>query len=244
MPLPSDNPDDLLEQLKAVIQALMPDNAGANNTQVDDNTMQTLASLDQLGEIITGAGANANGGNLKPREVTEIGEYGMQALSNCSQLAGQQNDTELQQQIGLLAVGIVLWVASQGGEITALEPVVDTLAWLANNTKEHKALSQLSDMVGRIMAACNLDIRSDLENMNPGRPWRVININRGIIATRSQDPEIMDAAFQTLIKNLPQDAPGFFAEGMSEMERVGYPEHVREVMTRYYEQWNEPHVIH
>jgi len=102
----------------------------------------------------------------------------------------------------------------------------------------------LSGMIGRIIDACSLETSSGLENMNPGRPWRVININRSIVATRSHSPEIMDVAFQALIKNLPQDAPNFFVEGMSEMERLGYPEHVRKVMTRYYEQWNEPHTIH
>jgi len=34
-----------------------------------------------------------------------------------------------------------------------------------------------------------------------------------IIATRTQDAQLMREAFDTLSRNLPQDAPAFFEEG-------------------------------
>ena len=239
MQLPSANITHLKSQYESIARQLLPAYAGANNTVDDAKPM--VDSLEKLTAILTSTGQDHA---LEEKEVTELGDYGMQILGQCSKLAVENNNTELQQEIGLMSVSVALWVSEHGGSLSSLEPVVDTIAWLANQIQDQKELAVLSDSIGLIISACSLAISSDLDNMNPGRPWRVININRGIVATRSHNPEIMDAAFRTLIKNLPQDAPNFFAEGMSEMERLGYPEHVRKVMTRYYEQWNEPHTIH
>lgn len=231
MSLPSSDPAALHTQLKSIIGGISDDNT----------TQQLVGSLEQLTAILT---SHSQGHALDSKEITEIGEYGMQILASCAKYAREANNTELQQTIGMMAVSISLWVSDHEGRVTSLEQVADTLAWLANHTQDQDELVTLSGIIGKIINTCSLDISSDLENTNPGRPWRVININRGIVATRSHDPEIMEAAFQTLIKNLPKDAPNFFAEGMSEVERLGYPNHVRKVMERYYEQWNEPHVIH
>ena len=59
----------------------------------------------------------------------------------------------------------------------------------------------------------------------------------------SANPDTMEKAFQSLISD-PKDAPNFFREGMSEMERLGYPDHVREVMQRYNDQWYQPKTLH
>ena len=59
-------------------------------------------------------------------------------------------------------------------------------------------------------------------------------MNRAIVATRTLDPGLMESAFDTLVTELPEDAPRFFAEGMGQLDIVGYPPRVREVMTRYY----------
>lgn len=232
MPLPSAEPTAFRSQLEKISASLLAS---------DVSTQKLADSLTQLVNILA---SDSQDNKLDEKEATQIGDYGMQILASCSRHAADKNDTELQRETGSLAISVAIWVCDHGGEITALEPVVDTLAWLANYTKDQNELAMLSDIIGKIIDACSLSLRSDLESMNPGRPWRVINMNYGIVATRSHNPEIMEAAFQTLIKNLPRDAPNFFTEGMSEMERLGYPDHVRKVMERYYEQWNEPHVIH
>ena len=69
---------------------------------------------------------------------------------------------------------------------------------------------------------------------NPRDPWRLLLINRAIVATRSHNRELMESAFDALLENLPSDAPSFFAEGMEQMAVIDYPDHVRELMKRYY----------
>jgi hypothetical protein len=71
----------------------------------------------------------------------------------------------------------------------------------------------------------------------PSRPWRVLLLNRAIVATRSQRPALMVAAFDSLVEHLPEDAPDFFREGMGQMEALQYPAPVRELMQRYYDRW-------
>jgi len=76
-------------------------------------------------------------------------------------------------------------------------------------------------------------IKSDLEAINPMRPWRILNLNWGIVATRSHNTELMAQVFDQMIKNIPADVQQFFDEGMQQMEIVNYPQGVRALMKRY-----------
>ncbi len=82
-------------------------------------------------------------------------------------------------------------------------------------------------------------LKSDLEQTNPGRPWRILHVNYGITATRSHNTELMRQAFDKFISVFPQDTSQFFAQGMQEMERLGYPQHVRAVMQEYHDHWTK-----
>ena len=83
-----------------------------------------------------------------------------------------------------------------------------------------------------------------LEKSNPGRPWRILHLNRAIVATRTHQPDVMDEAFTLLTECLPEDAPGFFSQGMEQMDLLNYPPHVREVMNRYYRKWSVNRSLH
>ena len=110
---------------------------------------------------------------------------------------------------------------------------------MSTNIPPHN-LGEICDAVDVIINAVAPQIKQDLDKSNPGRPWRVLNLNHGIVATRSHDPKRMEAVFEQLIYRLPDDAPGFFRDGMQQMDRIGYPEHVRKVMEKYYELTNKP----
>ena len=94
--------------------------------------------------------------------------------------------------------------------------------------------------MGRVAQATANLIKQDLEKNNPGRPWRVLHLNRGIVATRTHNPELMEKVFDDLVRYLPEDAAAFFAEGMQQMEELDYPQHVRQVMHRYFDLWTRP----
>ncbi|HEY5733642.1 MAG TPA: hypothetical protein VIU36_02660 [Gammaproteobacteria bacterium] len=241
MQLPTSQPDIVSQMLDNLIEVLQPLTLSERSSEnAAQNPVELVASLGQLREIVQ----NNTTSQLTPGEVTEIGDFSMQLLGSTSAILQRMNNVELQQQNGLLAVSMALWTSANGGQINMLEPLVDTLAWLANHIEDTRQLVELTRVLGSLMEACSIAISSDLDNTNPGRPWRVLNINRGIVATRSHDTRLMHEVFETLIRNLPQDAASFFQQGMSEMDRLGYPDHVRKVMQEYAEQYPVNKVVH
>ena len=76
------------------------------------------------------------------------------------------------------------------------------------------------------------------------RPWRILIINRAIIATRSHDAELMEMAFKSLVESLPEEAARFFEEGLEQMHLIDYPEHVQKLMQHYYLMYGTPQTLH
>jgi hypothetical protein len=143
-----------------------------------------------------------------------------------------------------LAIPISLWAARQGGAINKLELVVNSLAAWANELQDTVQIGDLARVIREIIDATSGPVRRDLEQDNPMRPWRILNLNYGIVATRSHDPELMEEAFSVLVENLPQDARAFFREGMQQMKIIKYPPEVREVVERYHRIWGSGNTLH
>ncbi len=87
-------------------------------------------------------------------------------------------------------------------------------------------------------------ISQDTASTDPTRPWRVLLLNRAIVATRSNEPALMEEAFDALVEHLPDETSGFFREGMEQMDALNYPPRVRAVMQRYYDQCRGQRVLH
>jgi hypothetical protein len=105
---------------------------------------------------------------------------------------------------------------------------------------ETSLLEPLTLFMGRVAQASSSAIKQDLEKNNPIRPWRILHLNRGIMATRTHNPALMERVFDDLVRYLPEDAPTFFAEGMQQMEALNYPQPVRQIMGRYFDRWTRP----
>jgi hypothetical protein len=181
---------------------------------------------------------------LERTDISELGDYGMSLLADLASWARRLGLTEVQQRLNELSLPLALWVARHGGELRALEPVVNSLAALANRTTAPAELEALHGLLREIADAAAPAIRQDLEKGNPSRPWRILNLNRGIVATRTLNPRVMEAAFRELVQNLPEDAPEFFREAMVQMEALRYPPQVREVVEKYYKQWSDEQTLH
>jgi hypothetical protein len=65
----------------------------------------------------------------------------------------------------------------------------------------------------------------------------VINLNAGIAATRSLDPDLMHATFEKMGRRLPDDMPGFLADGMRQAAVQNVPEAVTEVLRGHMARW-------
>ena len=251
MQIPTGELDTLRSGIGLVVAEL---NRVTDDTPPDAGDATSLPVLtgafDQLFEVMArvegdreGAGSS-RAAQTGTGDITEIGEYAFKLHENLKARVDRSKLQELKQPMALLAIDFALWVARHDGQIDTLEPVVDAFAMVANNTPDTPALEALSKVMARIITAVSPLIREDLEKLNPGRPWRLLLLNHGIVATRSHNTATMDAAFSTLTRYLPEDAARFFTEGMKQMEALAYPPQVREVMEKYHRKWTLNRTLH
>ncbi len=173
-----------------------------------------------------------------PAVVNPLGDRGIELLIDLAQWAARLGLVGAGGELQRLAVPVALWVGRLTGELRLLEPLVNAVASMANALHDPRDLEALSRLIDEIMQAVAQDIRADADKTNPARPWRVLNRNAGIVATRCGNLQAMERAFDTLCANLPEDAPRFFAEGMGQMDALDYPADVRAVVERHYRRWS------
>ena len=219
----------------------------AADATAEEKPEQLLAGMEKAIDVMERADADAAARQgetvLSDDEISEIGDFALGLLGaiveRVESASGHQN-----RDLTRLAIPISLWIARQGGHISKLELVVNSLAAWANELQDTQQIAELARVIREIIDAASGELRKDIEQSNPMRPWRIINLNYGIVATRSHDPALMDEAFAVLVENLPQDARAFFREGMQQMEIVGYPEEVREVVEKYDRMWGAGDTLH
>jgi len=247
MQLPEPTLANFREGLSSVLADLLDGYALQEHRSQDKSaTPQLLAeTFEQLFEAMQRSAASQQAGNPPGKvAVTELGEYALELFEQTLSWASRLKLPEVYQDLQLHIVTMARWIAHNGGEIHSLEPVVDALAQFANTTREADELLTLYQAMNEVVDATTDIIRQDREKTNPGRPWRVLQMNRAIVATRTHQPEVMDTAFQSLVTHLPDDAQRFFSEGMEQMDLLNYPPHVREVMDRYYRKWSIERSLH
>jgi len=172
-------------------------------------------------------------------DISELGDFGLQLLAELemwTDAASYENNTNLQ--ISILSLAI--WIHDHHGILKQLENVVNALAQLANHTNESNELVKLHKIAEKITNSAHEVIKADVDKSEPGRVWRILNLNHGIIATRTHNIDIMQTVFEQLLMRLPEDATDFFADGIKQMDIIGYPEHVKHVMEHFYQLTNKP----
>jgi hypothetical protein len=179
-------------------------------------------------------------GPIDQEDVSQLGDYGLAILNDLIGWATQLGLHGARIELEAIAVTASDWVARHEGEIRTLDPVVNALANIANQLAESDQLEELANFMGRILHASADKIKHESEKAISGRPWRVLHLNRGIVATRTHNPVLMEKVFDELVHQLPDEAPQFFSEGMQQMDALDYPAHVKEVMTRYFDTWTRP----
>ena len=234
--------DSIQQSITAIVDACNQADTGSVQTDAETGLPvlgQTLSSLLDVMQRLEGdAGATAT------EDVTEIGEYAIRLIENLAATVEKLGLQEQRTAIADLFLNIGLWIAHQGGLIDTLEPIVDAVAMSANSSRSPQELEALSEVIRQMIKAVPAVISQDLETINPGRPWRVLLLNHGIVATRSHNPELMETAFAVLTEKLPADAARFFSEGMQQMEALDYPDPVRKVMEKYHRKWNVDRSLH
>lgn len=182
--------------------------------------------------------------SVNAQDIQALGNYGIDLLSDLSAWARRLNLAEEAREIEGLSFPLACWIARHGGEISNLAPVVNTAAALANSLNQSPDLERLFAALSEILNAVSPSVSQDLDKTDPTRPWRILLLNRAIVATRTHQPVLMETAFQSVIDLLPDDAPNFFRTGMEQMQTLDYPDTVRRVMQRYFDQWCSQGLLH
>ena len=196
-----------------------------------------LGKFEEFFNIVASVNLRANENRtIQAEEATEISDYGFVLLLKLVDLMERLDLPHKRREIEQISLVIARWTIGYNGTINYLEPVVNAIAQLANLLQERAALLALSELIAEIVEHCSIEYKKEQRDEEAMRPWRLLHFNRGIVATRTHDLEVMRKAFDEFLVYLPQEAPGFFAEGMKEMDAIDYPPHVRKVMEFYFQQ--------
>lgn len=178
---------------------------------------------------------------MDPEDATSLAGHALRCLSDLalwSQRLGCGGEVS---GLNQLALDAALWTARRGGSLRTLEPVVNALAARANSTAAPEDLRRLYTSMEAIVGAADPSIRNDLEKVDPARPWRVLLLNFAIVATRTQDPDLITHSYDLLGVLLPEDCPAFFEEALQQSKKAVYGPEVRDLARRYFERWHVRH---
>jgi hypothetical protein len=198
------------------------------------------AGLEDLLDALSGAETDQLGA-AAPTLQTRTGktpesllDYGLDLISQLSALAGRLHMPQTARGVEGLALPLACWLLRRGAELQRPEPVVNAVAALANGLRDPDELAQLYALMREITEGFSPLCIQESAVHDLTRPWRVLVLNLAIVATRSHRPALMVEAFDRVCEHLPEDAPELFREGLGQMDALGYPAPVREVMERYY----------
>lgn len=212
------------------------------------NPQRLIRAMSDLCKILREVEANQAGEFAEticpPREIETLGNFGLQLLNDLSELAAAAELADCAHELESLCLPLGVWIARRGMEIQQLAPVVNALVWHANRTRSPEDMQVLYGLATEIVDAVSPHL-SEVGTRNlHSWPWHLLLINRAIVATRTHRPSLMEPAFTTIVEQLPEDAPRFFAEGMQQMDRVSCPKPACEVMHRFHALFSEKHILH
>lgn len=177
-------------------------------------------------------------------EITRCTDYALQLFHEMTHLARLINMEHEAVEVENLAFPFSLWGLRLGAEIVTLDPVVNAIARLANSEQPPGYLEELYREVSEVMQATAIEQQLEKTVSTQANPWKILLLNRAIIATRSHQPMLMDDAFSAIVEYLPEDAPTFFQEGMEQMDIVGYPMQVRDIMMAWFHRYAKKPTLH
>ena len=175
--------------------------------------------------------------------MTELAHYALDLFDRLSYQLRQLDIHDQRDNLARIFASLAVWFARHDAVVDNLDGTAEGFANLVNGEQDQGELAKLSGLMEEVLEAAADELKMDQDRSNPWRPWRVLNLNAGIAATRSLDAQLMEKTFEGLGRRLPHDLPGFFADGKRQMDAQNVPQEVRDVMTRYATKWPDksPH---
>jgi len=237
------SPDDLkkifTQACSAVADAF---NSSTVQSGGEATTSQLIEAINQFFIIYEKLGSKYGENSvIKKENISQIGEQTINCLIELGSWAERLNLPQEKSMFEEIAFSVAHWVIRHQGEIRSLEVIVNTLATKANRTTDTVVLTSLFHVMNDVIEHTSAEQKSDLDKSDPARPWRMLNFNFAIVATRTLNKDLMIKAFDTLGRNLPEDCPQFFEEGLKQSEKEVYGPEIKIMMAEYFKKWATLH---
>ncbi|MFZ0789183.1 MAG: hypothetical protein WAM94_06145 [Chromatiaceae bacterium] len=219
-----------------ITQAVLARNEEAQS--IMENQSDPMALAQALSDFFQIAGALETGAaQLEQEDLDELCAYGLDLLDRLAFLVRKVEIMDKRDTVARMFASMGAWVARRGATIDNLEGAADGFGMIVNATSAPDDLRALCELMDEVIEAASERLQLDEERGDAWRPWRVINLNAGIAATRSLDPELMERTFAKMGRRLPYDMPGFVADGMRQAMVQNVPDAVRDVLRRHMDKW-------
>lgn len=167
-------------------------------------------------------------------EAEKVGSHALDFLQDLAVYAERLDLGDTSRELQRVAVAVAMWLAAWKAPVHSVEMAVNGLGQLANETSEEPELRRILGMMDALVAHAGPEVKADLEGANPYRAWRILLLNRGIVAVRSQDPDGIRRAFDEIAERLPEDAGPFFQEALGQLrEKGGYSPEIQDLVRSY-----------
>jgi hypothetical protein len=219
-----------------ITQAVLAKSEEAQSIMEDQSGPLALAGA--LSDFFQIAGALESGAaQLEQEELNEFCAYGLDLLDRLDFLVRKIEIMDKRDTVARMFASMGVWVARQGATIDNLQGTADGFGIIVNGTTETDDLRSLCEQMEEVIEAASVRLQLDEDRGDAWRPWRVINLNAGIAATRSLDPQLMERTFERMGRRLPYDISGFLADGMRQATIQNVPDAVRDVIREYMKKW-------
>ena len=176
-------------------------------------------------------------GGSVPLQLEGADELVGTVVTAIAQLGADVGGPGAEEETAALLLGVALWAVRHDVAIVAVEPVVNALAYRSNQARSRAELAAAFGLMQGVIAHVAPRLAADLERSNPERPWRLLHLNLAITAIRTEDPEMIDFAFDALEAALPDERAGFFAEALARALAPGVHDMVRNRIEERHLKW-------
>jgi len=236
-------PNDLksiFNQASGAVQIAFDNTSGLSGDSAPPS--QLIDVINQFFIIYEKLGSQPGQNSLFSKDnISQIGDQAISCLIELGNWAERLNLLTEQAMLEEIALTAAHWVIKHQGEIRNLEVIVNLLAAKANQTSDKTILSALFHVINDVIDSAATEFKDDLDKSDPSRPWRMLNFNFAIVATRTGSKELMAKAFDTLGRNLPEDCPQFFEEGLRQSQKEVYGPEIKTIMVEYFKKWTTLH---
>ena len=220
-----------------VIKHILAENEKTSKIPEDDVAGPVTVANALADYFETAASIEEKDIELEGNGISEFGHHGLDLLDRVSWQIRQLDIHDERDRISRVYASLAVWLARRGAVIENMETVADSFAIIVNSENDKAELANLCQLMEETLLAASETIKKDEDRSDPWRPWRVLNLNTGIAATRALDAKLMKQVFTELETRLPGDVSGFFADGKRQMDAQDVPQEIRDVLDEFVKKW-------